>query len=48
VVIGDYNGDDTGDILLQNAAGNLIDRTMKNGLYSGYNNVANAAGYKVV
>jgi hypothetical protein len=47
---GDYNGDGTTDILLQNAGGSIIDWSLSNGAYSGYNSIgnANASGYGVV
>jgi hypothetical protein len=45
---GDYNGDGTSDILLQNANGNVIDWIMKNGQFSGWNEVGSAGTYAVV
>jgi hypothetical protein len=38
---GDYNGDGTSDILIQNAAGNLADWTIKNGVGSGSATIGN-------
>jgi hypothetical protein len=47
---GDFNGDGTTDILLQDAGGSIIDWTLNKGAYSGYDPVgnANASGYGVV
>jgi hypothetical protein len=48
VAAGDYNGDGTSDILLQNASGNVIDWIMKNGQFSAWNEVGSAGSYAVL
>jgi hypothetical protein len=45
---GDFNGDGTTDLLLENGAGNLIDWIVQNGKYSGWNEIGGTAGYGVV
>ena len=45
---GDYNGDGTSDILLENSTGNVIDWIMKNGQFSGWNEVGGAGSYAVI
>ena len=48
IVFSDFNGDATTDVLLQNGGGSIIDWTMINGVYSGYNQIGNTSGYAVV
>jgi hypothetical protein len=47
---GDFNGDGTADILLQNGGGSMIDWTISNGSYAGYTSIGNAStsGYGFV
>jgi hypothetical protein len=45
---GNFNGDGTTDILLENGSGNVIDWIMKNGAYAGWNEIGNASGYGIV
>jgi hypothetical protein len=45
---GDFNGDGTTDLLLENDSGNLIDWIMQNGAYAGWNQIGNTSGYGVV
>jgi hypothetical protein len=45
---GDFNGDGTTDILLENGGGNVIDWILQNGVYQSYSNIGSPGGYGVV
>ena len=45
---GDFNGDGTTDLLLENGSGNLINWTLENGYYSSWNEIGYISGYSVV
>jgi hypothetical protein len=47
---GDFNGDGTTALLLQNSSGNLVDWTINNGTFAGGNEIGDpaSAGYSVV
>ena len=43
----DFNGDGTSDILFTNTSGTLVDWTLANGTYSGWNGIGTASGWTV-
>jgi hypothetical protein len=45
---GDYDGSGTDDVLLKNSGGNVIDWILRNGQYSTWNEVGNAASFTPV
>ncbi len=45
---GDFNGDGTTDLLLENGSGNLIDWILQNGQFAGWNQIGGTSGYGVV